>query len=256
MVDEYTIYIDESGDEGLSGRSSHMFCLGAFIIHNSEYENILKNLSEIRKTLNKQELHATSIKNHISKVYVYKEIAKLPIVAFGVISNKSSLGDYNIKEHWKYYNKNCQFLLELIGQYIEREFKCKIPHTIIFEHKENAEYNKMKNLIYYTKINPFRKWANKSLNYIDENAIISKKKQEEPLLEIADFIAHALQRSCNHHDAELNITENRYLREVKDKFYYWENGRILFTGIKPIHDLKSLDILPEAMHFLDTLKHE
>lgn len=65
-----------------------------------------------------------------------------------------------------------------------------------------------------------------------------------------------MQRCCNHHDAELNITEDRYLKEIKDKFYSWENGRVLFAGIKPIHDLKSLDILPEAMRFLDTLKHE
>ena len=75
----------------------------------------------------------------------------MPITAFGLISNKSSLGNYNIKEHWKYYNKNCQFLLKLFGQYIGREFKHSISHTIIFEHKENAEYQKMKNLIYYAK---------------------------------------------------------------------------------------------------------
>ncbi len=256
MSDEYTIFIDESGDEGLSGKSSQMFCLGAFIIKNDEYDEILNNLNNIKKVLKKQELHATHIKNHISKVFICKEIAKMPITAFGLISNKSSLGNYNIKEHWKYYNKNCQFLLELFGQYIEREFKHPISHTIIFEHKENAEYQKMKNLIYYAKYNSSRTWATKTLNYISENAIISKKKEEEPLLEIADFIAHALQRCCNHYDAELNITEDRYLRELKNKFYYWENGRILFAGIKPIHNLTQLGLLPEVSDFLDNLKHE
>lgn len=255
MADDYTIYIDESGDEGLSGRSSHMFCLGAFMINNSEYGNILNKLCEIRRLIGKQELHATNIKNHISKVYICKEIAKLPITAFGVISNKSSLGNYDIKEHWKYYNKNCQFLLELIGQYISREFKRYVQHSIVFEHKKNAEYEKMKNFISFVKSNSTRQWATKSLEYIDENKIISKEKHEEPLLEIADFIAHALQRCCNHYDAEFNITEDRYLRELKDKFYYWENGRILYAGIKPIHDLKSLDILPDVAYFLDNLNH-
>lgn len=114
----------------------------------------------------------------------------------------------------------------------------------------------MKNLIYYAKYNSSRTWATKTLNYISENAIISKKKEEEPLLEIADFIAHALQRCCNHYDAELNITEDRYLRELKNKFYYWENGRILFAGIKPIHNLTQLGLLPEVSDFLDNLKHE
>lgn len=102
MSDEYTIFIDESGDEGLSGKSSQMFCLGAFIIKNDEYDEILNNLNNIKKVLKKQELHATHIKNHISKVFICKEIAKMPITAFGLISNKSSLGNYNIKEHWKY----------------------------------------------------------------------------------------------------------------------------------------------------------
>ena len=104
-------------------------------------------------------------------------------------------------------------------------------------------------------MNPFRKWANKHLKYIDEDSIISKKKEEEPLLEIADFIAHSLQRCCDHYDAEFNITEDRYLRELKNKFYYWESGRILFAGIKPVHDLAKLQLLPEISHFLDNFKH-
>lgn len=255
MSDEYTIFIDESGDEGLSGKSSKMFFFGAFIIENQKYNEILESLNRIKKVINRQELHASKLK-HIMKVYVCKEIAKMPITAFGVISNKATLGNYSIKEHWKYYNKNSQFLLELVGQYIEKEFKKQIPHTIVFEHKENAEYKKMKNLISLTKLNPLRFWANKHLNFIDENKIISKKKNEEPLLVIADFIAHALQKCCDHYDAEFHITEDRYLREMKNIFYHWDNNRILFAGIKPIHELSKLELLPEIAFFLDSLKHE
>lgn len=254
MSEEYTIYIDESGDEGLSGKSAQMFCLGAFIINNTDYDKIIQSLSNIRKLLNKQELHACAIKNHITKTYVCQQIAKLPIVSFGVISNKSSLKGYKITEHWKYYNKNCQYLLELIGKYIKDVYGTKIKHKIIFEHKKNAEYQRMRNLITFTKEHPIY-GASKVLDYIDEESIISKPKEDEPLLEIADFIAHSLQRCCNHFDAEFGITENRYLNEIRNTFHHnTQNHNILFYGIKPIHKIMDLNIKEDASSFLTNLK--
>ena len=63
MSDEYTIFIDESGDEGLSGKSSRMFFFGAFIIENQKYDEILESLNRIKKVIDRQELHANKLKH-------------------------------------------------------------------------------------------------------------------------------------------------------------------------------------------------
>ena len=97
-----TIYIDESGDEGIKRiatestlGSSPWFTLGAFLINDSFYDEVKKKLDEIKKKISKKNIHFSQL-SHEQKIFVCQEIAKLPIVAFGLISNKKSLGSYSI----------------------------------------------------------------------------------------------------------------------------------------------------------------
>jgi hypothetical protein len=190
-------------------------------------------------------------------VFVCKEIAKLPIVAFGVISNKNSLGNYAITEHWKYYNKNCQYLLEIVGGFVRNSGSSKLSeHSIVFENKNSAEYGKLINFISTIKSDPKSHRESKNLAYIQEGSITHKNKSEEPLLAIADCIASALYQTCSYIN-EYGLTENRYLRELKNIFHYGSiTKNIVNNGIKLVHDLKDLRLLEEDYNFLAKLKHD
>ncbi len=262
MPPKYTLFVDESGDMGIqkirsdstSGASPYMV-LGAVMVENSLKENLCETLKEIQKEIGKETLHCKTLE-HRARVYFAQQISGQDVILFGLISTKKTLRTY--REHIggdpkKYYNKCAQYLLERVGMFMQGRGIEKDDLRIIFE-KANVDYKAMRNYISTCRENP-KHIKTTYLRYINPALISPCKKNEEPLLQIADLLAHALYQCVHKTDQNHKITETRYLKELSPRFFgNPENDLIVGWGIYCIHEPDDLGLDKNDKEFLENLR--
>lgn len=266
-----TLLIDESGEAGITkvrkrnetGASPYM-TLGGVLIETDKLEKCRDFLEKIRLAVGKKTLHCNRL-NHFQKIFFAKQIARLQTVhCFGVISKKDTLGWYRDTintDSSAYYNKCAQLLLERVGGFMSENDI--LPHKldIVFE-SGNFEYEKLRRLIKKCQDTP-RGVTNKQieqvklLRNIDAENIIDVSKSEEPVLQIADLVAHALFKCVDKSDRDMKITEPRYLLELKQKFYYDSSTLKIFgTGIKAVHRIDQLGLDADIEEVFSDFMHK
>ncbi|PCJ99468.1 MAG: hypothetical protein COA45_05380 [Zetaproteobacteria bacterium] len=263
----YTIYIDESGDDGIrkirqaddTRGATPWFTLGAFMIKDSDYTQIADTITSCELEINKKSLHFKSL-SHRQRIYVCTQFCALPIICFGTICNKETLTkkDYGARIQGKndsklFYNKNAHYLLEKVGKFLNQYNIPLESHKIIFEHKDGVEYGWMKKYIRQISLNPHEGDA-RFLKNINIASITSKKKGEEPLLKISDTIASSLFQCCE--NKVLGVRETSYLEKLRHKFPADTNGRILDYGIKPINNINDLNLSETEYNFFLSLRSD
>lgn len=258
LASKYTLYIDESGEAGISkirssearGASPYMV-LGAALIPSVCETSINERLSRIADKLGKEFLHCNKL-NHQQKVYFSREVSRERFLAFGVISYKDTLKAYSDainKSSDLYYNKCSQYLLEKVSLFMHSNDENEGDIDIVFE-TGNFDYESFKNLIRKCQKSPIYK-STKLLRYIDTKKITSKSKSEESLLQLPDLVAHALYKCVDKNDGNYGIPEPRYLNELKSKFFQdTETGKIDGYGLKAVHNLKQLSLDPEILQIM------
>lgn len=257
----YTLYIDESGESGIKkvrtddsqGASPYMTLGGAFI-PNSDKDGLAKKLTDILKQMTKRDLHCQRL-NHRQKVFFARQMATENIKCFGLISRKETLGNYRAKissDSDKYYNKCCQYLLERVGAFM-KEFE--IPReqlTICFE-EGDFNYKALRNLLRICQDNPIHK-NTRLLQHIEVSNIITTPKSDDPLLQIADLVAHSLFKCTDKTERNYHIPETRYLNELRTRFYCERKTRkILSHGLMAVHSVRQLRLDGDVAHFLSGL---
>lgn len=270
----YTLYIDESGDEGIEDEqiaagASPLFFFGAFLILTKDIDHAKEKIADIEKRIERigKGIHFKEIRNHSKKIRCCKDFAKLKIKAFGLISDKSQLDRKDYKKElrrWKggYYNKNTAFLMEIIGKYcLDKDI---IIDQIIFETKKNHSYTQMKNYLCAVRDDKYglrnnlqydEGWHHNAnyLNFFDfQELICDKNKQEEALLSISDAIAYSLNLACITDKYGNKIYD--YLYHMKNLFHSDENNKILGNGIKAVIDYDVMNIPQESKKFVSELK--
>ncbi|WP_322895072.1 MULTISPECIES: DUF3800 domain-containing protein, partial [unclassified Yoonia] len=127
---KFNIYIDESGEAGIgkvrdgSSVGASPYFVMAAVVCQPTAEVLAKNaLSDAKDKIGKKSWkHATEL-GHTQKVFLARELNRLPVRFFAVISRKQTLGSYKseIKGNaHKFYNKCAQYLLESICSYLGR----------------------------------------------------------------------------------------------------------------------------------------
>ena len=261
MKQQYTLYVDESGSPGIknvstggSAGASPYMTMGATLIPNVKCQDVLKCIQEITKKVNKKDLHCNKL-NHSQIVYFARTISTQRLKIFGVISRKETLGSYSEEiehNHAFYYNKCAQFLLEKVGLFMEVNNISEDQLTICFE-KGNFNYPALRGLIGKCRKNPFRP-ASRYLKHITPNSIIVKEKEEEPLLQTADLVAHALFKCVHKEDRNFHIPETRYITELRKCFFSDEDsGKIEGYGIKAVHYLSDLTLDDDVFEVINNL---
>ena len=256
----YTLYIDESGDQGLdrvrdetnSYGASPFLTLGAALVPNKLREDIRDDLNAISKELKGKELHCADL-SHFDVSYFARRIKQQQILLFGVVSKKSTLGDYreNIsgeKQSQDYYNKCVQYLLELVGRFMS-EHKYKSDNLSVVFEKRNHDYDRMRRYIKAIREKPIDARA-RFLQNIDPLSILAISKRDEDLLALGDLVAYALYQSVNICLQNHEVPEQRYIREIKSKF--WKNpstGQIANFGIKYIKGPIQMGLSGEELKF-------
>ncbi|WP_131802562.1 hypothetical protein [Yoonia litorea] len=106
------------------GASSYL-TMGAVLVPSINLPKIRKDLELMRGKIDAKELHCTDL-SHGQVAFCAREVKKLRMLAFGVISKKSTIGDYRKsiegeKQAQDYYNKCAQYLFELVGAYVGKK---------------------------------------------------------------------------------------------------------------------------------------
>jgi hypothetical protein len=248
MQDRFTVFIDESGEAGIekvrsetSGGASPYMTLGASLINNASRSALEQELLRITEKVGKKSLHCSKL-NHYQILYFIQEITKHRMRLFGLVSRKDTLGSYKkqISENSSmYYNKCCQYLMERIGFFMQTHGISPDKLDIIFENSNN-DYGKMRNFLKTCQANPHQP-VTRLLRHIDVDNIKIKDKTEEPLLEIADLVAHALYRCVDKSTRNLGITEPRYINELAPNFFgHPDSGTVLGAGLHCVHSVRDL----------------
>lgn len=249
MQDRFTILIDESGEAGIrkvrsesSGGASPYMTLGASLISNRSRKAIEDTLVRVSAEI-KKPLHCSQLK-HYEILHFVRQVSRQKMRLFGVISRKATLGSYKSQiadDSSMYYNKCAQYLLERVGWFMESRKIAPENLDIIFE-KANVDYDKMRNLLWTCQSTP--KHPNtKKLQHIDICNIAVKKKTEEPLLQVADLVAHALYKCVDKQGKNFGIAEPRYLRELAPHFFGDPDTQaVVNAGLYCVHSIRDLKL--------------
>lgn len=244
MPKKLTLLIDESGDQGLDrvmthenpfGASSYL-TMGAALVPTSHLPMYRETLEAIRTKLEVRALHCTDM-SHAQVSYLAKEVSNLRMITFGVISKKSTLGDYQDtlkgeNQAQDYYNKCSQYLFELVASYASTKNLDASNIDIIFEEKRGHDYRRLGRYLTAIANRPMNSRAAK-LAHLIPFQIGHKTKLDEPALSVSDAVAYALHKAFCSENNKLNLTEQRYLRELKSKFHRCpDTGQIANFGVK------------------------
>ena len=223
---KYTFFVDESGQSGIKkirtkseGGASRYMTLGGALVPNSMIVDLRDKLEVIAKEFGRQELHCSKL-NHNQICSFSKAMAEQRILLFGLISMKETLGEYKaaIEESDKrYYNKCAQYILERLAQFLEINDISGDDVDIYFE-DGNFDYEALRRLVDRCRQNPMHK-NTRRLQHIRPVSIASKPKSDEPILQVADLVAHALFRCVDDGPSTYGIKETRYLQEIRKRFF-------------------------------------
>ena len=250
---KFNVYIDESGEAGIgkvrsntSGGASPYFVMAAVVCQPTA-EVLAKNVFQDARDIigKKRWKHATDL-GHRQKVYLAKELNRLPVRFFAVISRKETLGDYGSEikhDPHKFYNKCAQYLLENICLYLGPHLESDDDLNVYFE-QMNHDYDAMRRFLGKVKENPIYSQS-KSLKSLNPFGISTLKKGESEVMEIADFVAHSLYQCVNLSEKNFQITEPRYFSELSSRFAGDKQGNPIGTGLKFVHNLGSMELEAE-----------
>ena len=118
--------------------------------------------------------------------------------------------------------------------------------SIIFE-KKRHDYQRMRNFVGTIRKTPFDDRAN-YLAYVDPRSIRAEAKNDEKLLSLADLTAFSIYQSVTQSKTNFMLPEQRYLRELKDKF--WKNPKteqVANHGLKYIKGPYAMNLNGDAL---------
>lgn len=259
----YTLYIDESGEAGIrnvrSGSSlgaSPFMTLGAVLTESRRKSEIERCLQRVQKLIGKRNgLHCAQL-SHSQKVFYTRSIASQPVICFGLISRKGTLGNYGNRighNPRKFYNKCAQYLLERVGKFLQ-DFAIRADDVDVVFEEGLFDYATLRAFIGICQKNP-KHPDTAYLRNINIAKLKSAKKSEESLLQLADLVAHSLYQTVHKSDKNHNIPEPRYLKELQHRFYAdGKTGEVLSHGIKLVHELEDIKFDADVELFIRDLR--
>lgn len=247
---QFTVYVDESGEAGISKvrtgnqpGASPYFVLGAVVAQPTAEVHGKNAITSFKEEIGKSAWkHATELR-HSEKVYLARELGRLPVRYFAVVSNKATLKEYKGRidgNPQKFYNKCTKYLLECICTYLSPHLKDGSELRVVFE-KRNHDYGKMIRFLQAVKEKPLYRQS-KSLRLLNPFSITTKEKGEDEMLDAADFVAHAVFQCANRSRNNFGIPEPRYFVEMSSRFAGDKDGRLLGVGLKCIHSLEQVGL--------------
>lgn len=226
-MDEYNVYIDEAGDEGIN-KGSKYFILTAIIVKGDKDLNVSKKVDCIKQALNmniKSQLHWKLIKGYTNKFMIMQNIKKLEITIINVIVDTKCI---KVIPSSNIYNYFSGYLYERICWFMEENHGIA---NIIISSRGNLS---KKELSDYINNNNHKKFEINS-SRINQLKIIPNERKK--ILQLADCCYSALFQSLKCNDE----THFNYIKEIKEKFFC-KNNNLISYGLK---------LVPSGSHSLE-----
>lgn len=217
ITNEYNVYIDESGDEGIR-KGSKYFILTAIIVKKDEDLDIAKNVDIIKKNLEmniKNQLHWNSLKGRPNKIMIMETISNLNIKIINVIINTKSIQLIPSNNIYNYfsgylYERICFYMNDVNG-----------VANINISSRGNLSKKKLSN---YLNNNNHKKF-NIDISKIKNIKIIPNERKR--LLQLADCCCSALFQALKYND-----TNHFEYVLIKQNNIYIKKNNLLSYGMK------------------------
>ena len=218
MKNEYNVYIDESGDEGIN-KGSKFFILTALIVDKKKDLIVSKCVDEIKVNLEmniKSQLHWKLLKGMPNKKMIMQIVSNQDLKIINIIVDTSSIKFIPSKDLYNFfsgylYERICWYMNEVNGI-----ANVNISSRGNLSKEKLSEYINKKN---HTKFDI-------DASKIKQIKIIPNERKK--LLQLADCCCSALFQSLTYNDKN----HLDYIYEIKEKFFCNKNKKILRYGLK------------------------
>jgi hypothetical protein len=266
-VRHYIAYVDEAGDEGfgklregVASAQSKWFSIGACVL-DLEHDKLLPTWRDgvVDRFQNRQvrDLHFRDLK-HDQKVFACSELAKRPLGACVVSSNKVTLLTHPKREIFKQkqylYNYLTRYLLERLTHACKK--KAWIQHQaearlrVIFSRRKGTDYEVMRDYLCLMrdgkeKFQPVRSidW-----NVLRPDDIAVENHKVRVGLQISDLYTSAVWKALEPNG--YGHSEPRYAQELANQFLR-SQGQILNCGITVIPPVSKSPLGAQQREFLE-----
>lgn len=240
-MEEYNVYIDESGDEGIK-KGSKYFILTALIVKKENDLKIAKNVDIIKQNLEmniKSQLHWKLIKGLPNKNMIMDVVATLDLTIINVVVDTKCIKlipSHNIYNYFSgyLYERICWFMNEQHGI-----ANINISSRGNLSKQSLSEYLNSKN----------HKKFNIDVKKIKIIKIIPNERKR--LLQLADCCCSALFQALKYHDS----THYGYVNKKKEKIYC-KNNNYLSYGLKLVPSDSEAKELKQLIIFIENKKSE
>lgn len=216
-MNEYNVYIDESGDEGIH-RGSKFFILTAILVKKEKDLGISKCIDTIKENLEiniKSQLHWNKIKGYPNKLMIMSNIGKMDITIINIIIDTSKIKFINSND---IYNHFSGYLYERICWFVRD--RNAVANINISSRGENLS---KENLTFFLQ-NHTDKFK---IDYDKIKQIKIYPNSQKKLLQLADCCCSALGQALKYNDDK----HHKYISFLKNKFYE-HNQKYLGYGLK------------------------
>ena len=234
-MEEYNVYIDESGDEGIK-KGSKYFILTAIIVKKEKDLEIAKNVDVIKQNLEmdiKKQLHWKLLKGLPNKNMIMGIVGTLDITIINVIVDTKCIKLIPSNNIYNYFSG---YLYERICWYMNE-------HNGIANINISSRGNLSKqSLSNYLNNNNHKKF-NIDIAKIKSIKIVPNERKR--LLQLADCCCSALFQALKYN----NEIHYNYVTKKKEKIYY-KNNNYLSYGLKLVPSDSQATELKQLITFL------
>ena len=233
-MNEFNVYIDESGDEGIN-KGSKYFILTALIVSKEKDLETSKKVDEIKTNLEidiKKQLHWKLLKGAPNKLMIMHYVSKMDVNIINVIVNTSEMKYINSSNIYFYfsgylYERICWYMNDMNGiANINISSRGNLSKKKLIDYLNN--YNNSKFKIDTTKIKQIK--------------IIPNERKK--LLQLADCCCSALFQALKYDDEN----HYRYIKKIYPK-YYNKNGKVIGYGLKLVPHNRSSKELNNVINY-------
>lgn len=214
---QYNVYIDESGDEGIH-KGSKFFILTAILVKKENDLGISKCIDTIKENLEisiKSQLHWNLIKGYPNKLMIMSSINEMEIAIINVIIDTTKI---KLIKSSNVYNHFSGYLFERICWYARDK---NAVANINISSRGNLSKEKLKNFLQENNDKKFK------IDYEKINDIKIYPNAQKKLLQLADCCCSSLGQALKYND---NKTR-KYISYINDKLYRY-NNKVVGYGLK------------------------
>jgi hypothetical protein len=257
MTHHFIAYIDESGDDGLSGKyrgagrrggSSRWLTVSACVMRSAWDREAVTWRDEILARAEKKTktLHFVDL-THAQRLVTCQYLAKKPVRAITVLSNKETIAPGTFADSHQYYFYLTRYVVERIS-WICRDYaingseNCRVK--IIFSRRGRMSYGEFRAYLVHLKNNVE---TNIHWDAIDIDGIDAQDHSTRAGLQLADVFASAM--SCGVDPDHFGNCECRYADILKPVIYQ-RNRNYLSYGAKIVPHVDEMQLSDDQKRFV------